>query len=128
MAETFKFELVSPERLLVSEDVTSVKVPGDDGDYVVLPEHAPIMSTLRPGILVVDGANGEKQYYVQGGFADAGPSSLTVLAELALTVDEMSADEKAAQIAEAKATLEKTKDDFVIRHCNETVSCLEALN
>ena len=125
MADTFKFELVSPERLLVSQDVKSVRVPGDEGDYLVLPNHSPFMSTLRPGILVVDSEDGEKSYFVKGGFAETGPESLTILAELALTVDEMSAEDKAAQIAEAKATAEDTKDDHIIRHCNETVACLE---
>lgn len=125
MADTFKFELVSPERLLVSQDVKSVRVPGDEGDYLVLPDHSPLMSTLRPGILVVESEEGEKSYFVKGGFADTGSNSLTILAELAVTLDEMSSDDKAAQIAEAKATAEDAADDLLIRHCNETVACLE---
>lgn len=125
MADTFKFELVSPERLLVSQDVKSVLVPGDEGDYLVLPDHSPFMSTLRPGILVVDSEEGEKSYFVKGGFADTSSDSLTILAELAVTVDEMSAEDKAAQIAEAKQTAEEATDDHIIRHCNETVACLE---
>lgn len=128
MADTFKFELVSPERLLVSQDVKSVRVPGDEGDYLVLPDHSPMMSTLRPGILVVESEEGEKSYFVKGGFAETGPESLTILAELALTLDDMSADDKAAQIAEAKATVEDATDDLLIRHCNETIACLEAAN
>jgi len=128
MADTFKFELVSPERLLVSQDVKSVRVPGDEGDYLVLPDHSPMMSTLRPGILVVESEDGEKSYFVKGGFAETGPESLTILAELALTLDDMSADDKAAQIAEAKATAEDATDDLLIRHCNETIACLEAAN
>lgn len=126
MADTFKFELVSPERLLVSQDVKSVRVPGDEGDYLVLPDHSPMMSTLRPGILVVESEDGEKSYFVKGGFAETGPESLTILAELALTLDDMSADDKAAQIAEAKAKAEDATDDLLIRHCNETLACLEA--
>lgn len=128
MADTFKFELVSPERLLVSQDVKSVRVPGDEGDYLVLPDHSPMMSTLRPGILVVESEDGEKSYFVKGGFAETSPESLTILAELALTLDDMSADDKAAQIAEAKATAEDATDDLLIRHCNETIACLEAAN
>ena len=128
MADTFKFELVSPERLLVSQDVKSVRVPGNEGDYLVLPDHSPMMSTLRPGILVVESEDGEKSYFVKGGFADTGSNTLTVLAELALTLDDMSADDKAAQIAEAKATAEDATDDLLIRHCNETIACLEAAN
>jgi F-type H+-transporting ATPase subunit epsilon len=126
MADTFKFELVSPERLLVSQDVKSVRVPGDEGDCLVLPDHSPLMSTLRPGILVVDSEEGEKSYFVKGGFADTSSNSLTILAELAVTLDDMSSDDKAAQIAEAKATAEDATDDLLIRHCNETVACLES--
>ncbi|GJL98506.1 MAG: ATP synthase epsilon chain [Methyloligella sp.] len=125
MADTFKFELVSPERLLVSQDVKSVRVPGDEGDYLVLPDHSPLMSTLRPGILVVDSEDGEKSYFVKGGFADTGSNSLTILAELAVTLDDMSSDDKAAQIAEAKQAADEATDDLLIRHCNETVACLE---
>ncbi len=125
MADTFKFELVSPERLLVSQDVKSVRVPGDEGDYLVLPDHSPLMSTLRPGILVVDSEDGEKSYFVKGGFADTGSNSLWILAELAVTLDDMSSDDKAAQIAEAKQAADEATDDLLIRHCNETVACLE---
>lgn len=127
MADTFKFELVSPERLLVSQDVKSVRVPGDEGDYLVLPDHSPLMSTLRPGILVVDSEDGEKSYFVKGGFADTGSNSLTILAELAVTLDDMSSDDKAAQIAEAKQAADEATDDLLIRHCNETVACLEGV-
>lgn len=128
MADSFKFELVSPERLLISVDVKSVRVPGDDGDFLVLPDHAPMMSTLRPGIVVINSVDGEKSFFVKGGFADASPSSLTILAELAVPVDELKSDALNDQIAAIKAEADGSEDDLLTRHCNEAISCLEELH
>jgi F-type H+-transporting ATPase subunit epsilon len=81
MAE-FRFELVSPERLLVSENVESVVVPGSEGEMTVMVKHAPVMTTLRPGIVTVKTAEGKTdRYVVFGGFADILPDSCTLLAE-----------------------------------------------
>ena len=86
---TFKFELVSPERLLVSAEVEQVVVPGSEGDFTVLPGHAPVMSTLRPGVIDVRLAGGKTQrLYVQGGFAEVDPNRLTILAQSATDVAE----------------------------------------
>jgi F-type H+-transporting ATPase subunit epsilon len=89
MAEGTKLEIVSPERLLLSEHVASVTVPGSDGYFTVLGDHAPMMTTLRPGfITVTDKAGLSHVYYVRGGFADVSPEGLTVLAEEAQDVAE----------------------------------------
>ena len=127
MAESFKFELVSPERLLMSADVESVRVPGDEGDFVVLSNHAPFMSTLRPGFVVIDGADGETSFFVKGGFADVGPTSLTVLAEFALDGNELKGDVLAAEREAAEAAVEAAESDAAKRHANECVSCLAEL-
>lgn len=82
MADGIKVEIVSPERLVVSEVVTSVTVPGSEGYFTVLANHAPFMTTLRPGFLTVTATNGQASiYYIRGGFADVSPEGLTVLAE-----------------------------------------------
>ncbi len=82
MAEGVKLEIVSPERLLLSETVKSVTVPGAEGYFTVLGDHAPFMTTLRPGfVTVTDTANVAHVYYVRGGFADVSPEGLTLLAE-----------------------------------------------
>ena len=79
---TFPFELVSPEKLLISTEVEQVVVPGTEGDFAVLKDHAPFMSTLRPGVVVVTEASTEVQrLFVRGGFADVSPRGLTILAE-----------------------------------------------
>ena len=77
MSETFKIELVSPERLLMSEEVEQVIIPGAEGDFAVLYGHAPILSSIRPGILrILGGKSGDKEYFVRGGFAEARPDGL----------------------------------------------------
>ena len=84
---TFKFELVSPERLLVSAEAEQVVVPGSEGEFTVLPGHAPAMTTLRPGVIDVRLVGGKTQkLYVQGGFAEVDPVSLTILAQQATDV------------------------------------------
>ena len=86
---TFKFELVSPEKLLVSGEAEQVVVPGSEGDFTVLPGHAPVLSTLRPGVIDVRLAGGKTQrLYVQGGFAEVDPASLTILAQSATDIAE----------------------------------------
>lgn len=77
------FELVTPERLVRSEDVHMVVVPGSEGDFGVLEGHAPVMSTIRDGALMVykDAASAPEEIKVQGGFAEMGEAGLTVLAE-----------------------------------------------
>ncbi len=89
MAEGTKLEIVSPEKLLLSETVRSVTVPGAEGYFTVLGDHAPFMTTLRPGfITVVDSAGISHVYYVRGGFADVNPDGLTILAEEAQDIAE----------------------------------------
>lgn len=93
MAETFKFALVSPERVLVSADAEEVIVPGSEGEFTVLPRHAPFISTLRPGVLRIPGSDGKNSsIYLRGGLAEVNAESLTVLAERAIPVSELDAE------------------------------------
>ena len=92
MAGTFKFELVTPERMALSEDVGQVVVPGVEGDFTVLPGHAAVISALRPGIIDVTLPDARKtRIFVKGGFAEVDADHLTVLAERALDVEAMDA-------------------------------------
>lgn len=89
-ADKVEFELVSPERLLVSEAVDMVVVPGAEGDFGVLPRHAPLISTLRPGIIrVFEGREVKERIFVAGGFAEVTPERCTVLAEEAVPVGDI---------------------------------------
>jgi F-type H+-transporting ATPase subunit epsilon len=86
---TFHFDLVSPEKLLFSSEVTQVDVPGTEGYFGALAGHAPMVTTLRPGILVIYGEAGEQlRVVVNGGFAEVGPNGLTVLADTAVALEE----------------------------------------
>jgi F-type H+-transporting ATPase subunit epsilon len=112
MADTFTFELVSPERLLISEDVESVLVPGSEGDFQVLPDHAPVLSTLRAGLLdVVLPGGKDRRIFVRGGFAEAGPESLTILAETAIDSADLNKAALAQEIKNAEEDVADAKDD-----------------
>lgn len=111
MAGTFKFELVSPERILLSVDADQVVVPGADGDFAVLAGHAPVIATLRPGVLDVTAGGSKKRLFVKGGFAEVDPERLTVLAQKAYDVDEMSSSIVSGELAAAEAELAAAKDD-----------------
>jgi F-type H+-transporting ATPase subunit epsilon len=112
MAETFKFELVTPERLLVSGEVEQVVVPGSEGDFTMLAHHAPLLTSLRPGLLEIGaGGAGHRRYFVRGGFAEVGPSGLTVLAETAIDLVELEADTLSQAIKDAEDDVADAKDD-----------------
>lgn len=112
MADAFNFELVSPERLLVSEKVTEVVIPATLGDMTVLVKHAPVMTTLRPGIVSVKLASGQvNKYVVFGGFADILPESCTLLAESALPENEVTRETLQKRIDAARAELENAHSD-----------------
>jgi F-type H+-transporting ATPase subunit epsilon len=114
MADTLKFELVSPERLLLSEEVAQVEVPGAEGDFTVLPLHAPALSALRPGLLAVGKAGGTlKRYFVRGGFAEVGPAGLTVLAETAIDLAELDAKDLAQAVKDAEEDVADATDDLI---------------
>jgi F-type H+-transporting ATPase subunit epsilon len=112
MAGTFKFELVTPERVLLSAPAEQVLVPGADGDFTVLPDHAPVISTLRPGLLEARMAGGKSvRVFVRGGFCEVDPASLTVLAEKATDVGEVGAAGLAAELKTAEADLAAATSD-----------------
>ncbi len=128
MADTLKFELVSPERLLLSEDVTHVVVPGAEGNFGVLAGHAPTLSSLRPGVLkIIDEKGGEKSIYIRGGLADVGPETLTVLAQQAIEVDSLDKDKMDSEIENVRGDLEAAKEDEQITAVNIALSQLEDL-
>ncbi|KAJ8606016.1 hypothetical protein CTAYLR_010516 [Chrysophaeum taylorii] len=112
MADAFPFELVSPERQLVSGEATQVVVPGAEGQFTVLANHAPFLSTLKPGILDVTMADGSSdRIFVRGGFADANPDGLTLLAEEAQRVADMDMASLDQAIQNAREDVADAKDD-----------------
>ena len=109
MAEGVKLEIVSPEKLLLSETVKSVTVPGADGYFTVLGDHAPLMTTLKPGfVTVTDNSNVAHVYYVRGGFADVSPEGLTLLAEEAEDIAQFDRNKIEGLIAAGLTALQAT--------------------
>ncbi len=113
MADTLQFDLVSPERLLASVEATEVQIPGAEGDMTAMPDHAPLITTLRPGILKVSSAKGDAEYVVTGGFAEINASSISVLAEQAVPRDEMTQEGFKAMVDAATDRLAKTQETYV---------------
>lgn len=112
--KTFQFELVSPEKLLVSEEVSMVVIPGEAGDFGVLAEHSPLLSSIRPGVVVVTSASGEqKKIFVAGGFADVSGNVCSVLAEDAVNVNEIDRAAVEKQLTDLKDDLSSSRDDVV---------------
>jgi F-type H+-transporting ATPase subunit epsilon len=127
MADTFRFDLVSPERVLVSEDVSEVIVPSNEGDFGMLPNHAPIIASLRPGALTVRGSDGDRKYFVRGGLAEGGPEQLTVLAQRAMPLEELDPDEIAQEIQWAKEDVDDARDEETRGQAVDNLERLETL-
>ena len=122
------FELVSPAKLLFSGDVASVNIPGTEGDMTIMPMHAPVLSTLRPGIVVVTKDSGApEKIFVRGGFAEVNAKGLTVLAETAIASGDLDAGALAAQIKSAEDEVAAAKDDESKRRANENLDHLKGL-
>src|SRR6056297_587300 len=113
MAETVQFDLVSPERRLVSVQAAEVRIPGAEGDLTAMAQHSPLITTLRPGILTVTGPEGEAEYIVTGGFAEIGADSVSVLAEKAIARADMTQENFKALVDEATEKLTKAQETFV---------------
>ena len=103
MADTMQFDLVSPERRLLSGDAKAVRIPGADGDMTAMPDHAPTVTTLRPGVLTVEMDGGEQAFAVTGGFAQISAEGTTVLAEEALPTGEVTAEFLNERVEKASA-------------------------
>lgn len=110
MADPFKFELVSPERLLMSAQVEQVVVPGSEGYFTVLKGHAPYMSTMRPGVVDVTREGQNDRIFVRGGFADMSNDNLTILAEQAIPLAEVDPEWLAQEVRNAEEDVADAKD------------------
>ncbi len=112
MADTVQFDLVSPERLLTSVEATEVQIPASEGDMTAMPDHSPLITTLRPGIVKVTGKSGTNEYVVTGGFAEINGSSISILAERAIARDTMTKEDFKSMIDEANARLSNAQDAY----------------
>jgi F-type H+-transporting ATPase subunit epsilon len=106
------FELVSPQSLLVAEDVEMVVVPGAEGDFGVLPGHSPLISTVRPGVIhIFAGGSVKTRIFVAGGFAEVTPERCTVLAEEAMPVDDIDRAAAAKDLADSNDDIRDAGND-----------------
>lgn len=127
MAQTFKFELVSPERVLLAGDAEQVLLPASEGDMTILPGHAPVVATLRPGLLDVVLAGSKARIFVKQAFAQVEPDRLTVLAEKAFDAADMTSSKVSQEISAAEAELAAAKDDDQRLAANQAIAALSLL-
>ena len=130
MADTLQFELVSPERKLASGQAVSVLIPGTDGDLTAMPDHAPVVTTLRPGIVVVEMADGKQEFAVTGGFAQVTAEGATVLADEAMPTAELSREliqERISAAEEARNAAEGSGRDDAEKRVADLVALLDAM-
>jgi F-type H+-transporting ATPase subunit epsilon len=112
MADKITFDLVSPERLLLSEDADMITIPGTEGEMGVMAGHMPLITTLRPGVISVDGGSqANRRFVVLGGFAEVTQTKLTVLAEEAIPATEFDAAALDARISAAAEILSRAATD-----------------
>ena len=125
---TFHFELASPAKLVFSGEVEQVDVPGSEGDFGVLPGHAPLVAMLRPGIMTVYNGGQKEQIVVLGGFAEVGPSGLTVLADMASSIAELDRAALAAQIEEMERRVKDMEQGTQLDRAIAKLDHFKALN
>lgn len=111
---TFNFELVSPERKLISGPAKIVVIPGEEGDFGVLPGHSALVATIRPGVveITMDGADQPQRIFIAGGFADVSPTNCTVLAEEAVNVADLNQSDLEQTIRNLTEDLTMARDDL----------------
>ena len=127
MADQIQFELVSPERLLVSQPVEMVVVPGAEGDIGVLPGHAPLISNVRPGIIAIfEGSKVAQRIFVAGGFAEVTPERCTVLAEDATMLEDIDRAAVEVEMRTAREDLAEAKDDATRDRLEQAIAVSEA--
>ena len=128
MPDPFTFDLVSPEKLLLSEDVEMVVVPGAEGDFGVLIGHAPLISSLRPGVInTYTGKKVEKRIFVAGGFAEVTGERCTVLAEEAMPVEDIDPADVEKRIASAREALNEADNDVARGQAEMALAVGEAM-
>ena len=127
MAETLHFSLVSPERELFSGAVDQVDAPGVEGEFGVLPKHAPFMTVLKPGVVRIYEGGQVTPVFVRGGFADVTPSGLTILAEEAVRLADVDVAELDASITNARSDANDPGDEARRARAAERLEYLEAL-
>ena len=127
MTDTLQFELVTPEKLAYSAQVELVEVPGVEGDFGVLPGHAPLMSIIRPGVVTIHEGESKKRYFVPAGYAEVNPQGCVVLAEQVRDMAEIDPVEVNRELEVARFDLAEAKDDAAKEKAEKALILAEAL-
>ncbi len=128
MADTLQFELVSPEKLVLSEPAEMVVVPGAEGDFGAMPMHAPLISAVRPGVIdVYQGGKVANRIFVAGGFAEVTAERCTVLAEEAWPLSDLDAATVAARLEAAEKAQASADNDFARGQAQLALAVAEAM-
>src|SRR5579859_1129054 len=129
MAETTEFELVSPEKLLISQPAEMVVVPGAEGDFGALPRHAPMITGVRPGVIeIYENGKVEKRIFVAGGFAEVNETRITVLAEEAIPLSDLNGEFVVGRIRAAEAELAAATTDHAKREATRRLAVAQAMH
>ena len=129
MAAKLAFELVSPERLLLSSQADMVTVPGAEGEMGVLAGHAPALSTLRPGVISVeDNGRVARRFFVRGGFVEVTPAGLTILSEEAVDLAEVNRESLQRDIRDAEEDVAHARDEQTRLAAAERVNYLRSID
>lgn len=130
MADMLHFEIVSPERLLKDAQAAMVVVPGADGDFAALPQHAPMMSTIRPGVVEIYETEGGdvERLFVKGGLAQISPEGLTILAEEAIQLEDVDAADLNEKITAAEGEVASASDDVARAAAEKELAWMMALS
>lgn len=122
-----QFQLITPEKIFFSGDIIEVSIPGEAGEFGVLEGHAAMISTLKPGVVTIQTSDGTTHRIgITGGVADALPERCSVLAEVALSLDDLSTEQLKASLTEAQATFNRVSDEFEIQAASQHLAMLEA--
>ncbi len=127
MADTMQFDLVSPERSLASTQATAVQIPGAEGDFTAMPLHAPVITTLRPGILSVTSASGTDEYFVSGGFAEVTAENASVLAERAYAKADLTAEIMEELVKDANMQRDASHTDIAAKYADDMAAAAREL-
>ena len=124
----FDFELVSPEKKLMSEKAWRVTIPGEEGDFGVLANHSALVSSIRPGVIEIisEQGNAPTKVFIAGGFADVSETNCTILAEEAMMVDDLNQEEVEKEISNLSTKLESIEDKIEILHIKKSLEVANA--
>lgn len=127
MAGMMQFDLVSPERSLASVEASAVQIPGAEGDFTAMPDHAPVITTLRPGLLEVSTSGGLEEYFVTGGFAEVSPESTSVLAERAYAKADLTAEIMEGLVKDANMARDSASTDAAAKYADDMAAAAREL-